>query len=159
MKTTLTILFLCILTFGSNGLSEGQGLTALEKSKIERQVDSVFLSMVKAAENVNYDIISLGVDDRYKAGFIINNSYYSEYDSMIDILKSNSLNGTKQTITFHNKKITILSEDIVLLTASGKADVDLGTGQSFNANFFWSLVYMKINNVWKVIQSHQSQGN
>jgi hypothetical protein len=112
--------------------------------------------MVKAAENVDYNTISTGVDDKYNAGFIVNNSYYSSYNSMISILNANLQNGTKQSITFQNKKITVLSDSIVLLTASGTANVELGTGQSFVTNFFWSFVYEKINNNWKVIQSHQS---
>jgi hypothetical protein len=159
MKSTLTILIICILTVGLNGQLKGQKLTNIQKSKIEKQVDSIFLDMVKAAENVDYDKISVGVDDKYNAGFIINNSYYSKYDSMIVILKVNLRNGTKQIITFQNKKITVLSESIVLLTASGNANVELNTAQSFNVNFFWSFVYQKFNNDWKVIQSHQSLAN
>ena len=159
MKTTLTILIICILTVGLNGQLKGQNLTNIQKSKIEKQVDSIFLDMVKAAENVDYDKISVGVDDKYNAGFIVNNSYYSKYDSLIGILKANLRSGTKQIITFQNKKITVLSESIVLLTASGNANVELNTGQSFNVKFFWSFVYEKFNNDWKVIQSHQSQAN
>ncbi|MBK7131625.1 MAG: nuclear transport factor 2 family protein [Bacteroidales bacterium] len=62
-------------------------------------------------------------------------------------------------MTFQSKKITVLSERIVLVTASGNANVELNTGQTFNVTFFWSFVYEKINNDWKVIQSHQSQAN
>ena len=159
MKSTLTILIIYILSVGLNGQLKGQNLTNIQKSKIEKQVDSIFLDMVKVAENVDYDKISVGVDDRYNAGFIVNNSYYSKYDSMISILKANLRSGTKQIITFQNKKITVLSESIVLLTASGNANVELSSGQSFNVNFFWSFVYEKFNNDWKVIQSHQSQAN
>jgi hypothetical protein len=159
MKITLTILMIFILNAGLNGQLKGQKLTNSQKSKIENQVDSIFLDMVKAAENVDYDKISVGVDDKYNAGFIVDNSYFSKYDSMIDILKANLRSGTKQVITIQNKKITVLSDSIVLLTASGNAKVELNTGQSFNVNFFWSLVYEKFNNDWKVIQSHQSQAN
>jgi hypothetical protein len=159
MKTAITILLITITYFGFNEQLIGQNLTSIQRSKIEKQVDSIFLSMVKAAENVDYNTISRGVDDKYTAGFIVNNSYYSNYDSMINILKANLQSGTKQSITFQNKKITVLSESIVLLTASGNANVELGTGQSFVVNFFWSFVYEKINNNWKVIQSHQSLAN
>jgi hypothetical protein len=159
MKATRTIFFICILIFGFIGESKGQELMSIQKSKIERQVDSFFLSMVKAAENLDYNTISTGVDDRHNAGFILNSSYYSKYDSMIDILKANLRSGTKQSITFQNKKITVLSESIVLLTASGNAIVELNTGQSFAVNFFWTFVFEKFNNNWKVIQSHQSQAN
>lgn len=159
MRITLTILMIFILNAGLNAQLKEQKLTDIQKSNIEKQVDSIFLDMVKAAENVDYDKISVGVDDKYNAGFIVDNSYFSKYDSMIGILKANLRSGTKQIITIQNKKITVLSENIVLLTASGNAKVVLNTGQSFSVNFFWSLVYEKFNNDWKVIQSHQSQAN
>jgi hypothetical protein len=159
MKTPLALLLTFILTPGFTAQLTGQALTGIRISEIERQVDSVFFSAVKAAENLDYDKISKGVDDRYNAGFIVNNSYYPKYSSMIDILKANLRSGTKQTITIRDKKITVLSERIVLLTASGSTSVDLNNGQSFNANFLWSFVYEKFNNNWKVIQSHQSQAN
>ena len=159
MKTTLTISLICFLAFGFNGQSKGQNLSNLLESKIEKQVDSMFRTMIKAAENMDYDKISLGVDDRYNAGFIVNASYYSKYNSMINILKTNLQSGTKQSITIQNKKITVLSDSIVLLTASGDTNVELNTGQSFSVKFLWSFVYEKINNDWKVIQSHQSRAN
>jgi hypothetical protein len=159
MKIPRTLLFACILAFGFNGHLIGQNLSGKQKSETERQVDTIFLSMVKAAENIDYDKISKGVDDRHNAGFIVNNSYYAKYSTMIDILKANLRSGTKQSINIRTKKITVLSEKIALLTASGTASVELETGQSFNVNFLWSFVYEKFDNDWKVIQSHQSQAN
>ena len=159
MKTILTISFICFLLVGFTGPSKGQNLTKLQRSKIEKQVDSIFITSVKAAENVDYDKISLGVDDRNNAGFIVNSSYFTKYDSLINNLKTNLRSATKQSISIHKKKITVLSDKIVLLTASGDAQVESGTGQSFHVKFLWSFVYEKINNDWKVIQSHQSRAN
>jgi hypothetical protein len=159
MKTTLTISLICFLTFGLNGQSKGQILSNLQKSKIEKQVDSIFNTMIKAAENVDYNKISMGVDDRYNAGFIVNGLYYTKFDSLINILKANLQSGTKQSIVIQNKKITVLSENIILLTASGDSNIKLANGQTLNVKFLWSFVYEMINNDWKVIQSHQSRAN
>lgn len=159
MKTTVTISLICFLVLGFNLQLKGQNLTNLQKSKIEKQVDSTFQRTLKAAENLDYDKISLGVDDKYNAGFIVNNAYFAKYDALITVLKSNLQTGTKQSITIQNKKITVLSDSIALLTASGDSNVELNTGQSFNVKFLWSFVYEKKNNDWKVIQSHQSKAN
>lgn len=159
MKTTIAVFLLCFFIFVFNRQSIGQNLTDLQKATIEKQVDTIFLAMIKAAENLDYDKLSIGVDDRYRAGFIINESYYTKYDSMINNLIANLRSGAKQSITIQNKKITVISDNIVLLTASGNSNVELNTGQSFNVKFLWSFVYEKINNDWKVIQSHQSQAN
>jgi hypothetical protein len=45
------------------------------------------------------------------------------------------------------------------LTASGDTNVELPTGQSFQAKFTWSFVYEKFKYDWKVIYSHQARVN
>jgi hypothetical protein len=156
MKKTLPITLICFFFLGIAEQSGAHNLSDLQISKIEKQVDSIFHSLVKAAENLDYDKISKGVIDKYQAGFIANGIYFSRYDSLANVFKSNSRNGAKQTITLQKEKISVLSESIVLLTASGDAYVELNAGQSFNVKFLWSLVFEKIDNDWKVIQSHQT---
>ena len=159
MKTTVTLALIGFLVLGFNLQLKGQNLTNQQKSEIEKQVNSTFQGMVKVAENLDYDKISTGVDDKYNAGFIVNNSYFEKYDALITVLKANLQTGTKQRITIQNKKITVLSDSIALLTASGDSNVELNSGQSFNVKFLWSFVFEKSNNDWKVIQSHQSKAN
>ena len=159
MKTTVTFALIGFLVLGFNLQLKGKNLKNQQKSKIEKQVDSTFQRMVKVAENLDYDKISKGVDDKYNAGFIVNNAYFEKYEALINVLKANLQTGTKQRITIQNKKITVLSDSIALLTASGDSNVELNTGQSFNVKFLWSFVFEKSNNDWKVIQSHQSKTN
>lgn len=159
MKKALTVSLICFLAFGCIEQSNGQNITDLQKSIIEKQIDSIFHTMIEAAENLDYDILSTGVDDRHNAGFIVNGSYYTTYDSLENTLKANMQAGTRQNITIKKEKITVLSDNVVLLAASGVSEVKLNTGQTFNGKFLWSFVYENINNTWKVIQSHQSRAN
>ena len=156
MKKTLTISLICLLSLGFIEYVNGQNLTNHQKSLIEKQVDSVFHFMIKAGENLDFDILSKGVDDKYHAGFITNGSYYTQYDSLINSLKTKSQGVTRQSITIQKEKITVLSDSIVLITAFGVAEIDVSSGNPFTVKFYWSFVYEKINNNWKVIQSHQS---
>ena len=159
MKKTLTIALASFLIFGFIQQSNGQNLTSLQKSMVEKQVDSVFHAMIKAAEKLDYDKLSTGVDDRYNAGFIVNAVYYTKYDSLANLLKANIRDVARQSIIIQKQKISVLSDKIVLLTATGKANVEINSNQSFSTNFLWSFVYQKFGNEWKVIQSHQSQAN
>jgi hypothetical protein len=156
MKKIICISLFFIVVLGFTGQLQGQNLSVQQKDLIENQVDSVFHAMIKAAENLDYDALSKGVDDRYHAGFIINGAYYFNYDSLIHTYTTQTRVVKRQNITLENKKLTVLSENIVLLTASGHTMVDLTSGNSFGAKFMWSFVYEKINNSWKVIYSHQS---
>jgi hypothetical protein len=156
MKKIISISLFCIVVLGFTGQLQGQNLSVQQKASIERQVDSVFHDMIKAAEILDYDALDNGVDDRYHAGFIINGNYYFNYDSLIRTYKTQTRVVKRQNITLENKKLTVLSENIVLLTASGNSMIELTSGNSFAAKFMWSFVYEKINNSWKVIYSHQS---
>jgi hypothetical protein len=156
MIKTLTYSVICCLYLGLSHQVKGQNISSQQKSTIEKQVDGVFHEMIKSAESVDYDKLAQGVDDSNNAGFIINNTYYAKFDSLTNVLKARSQGLSRQTITIQKEKITVLSENIVLLTAFGDARVEVNAGNEFTIKFYWSFVYEKKNNTWKVVQSHQS---
>ncbi len=156
MTKTFSFALIGFLLFGLIEYSNGQNISNQQRTKIGEQVDSLFHSSIKAAERLNYDQLSMGVDDKYHAGFISNGTYYAQYDSLVNIAKARSQGVAKQSITILKKKITVLSESIVLLTAYGDTNVELSDGNTFTSKFFWSFVYAKTGNDWKVVQSHQS---
>jgi hypothetical protein len=156
MTKTLAFSFICLLLLGFIEQSNGQNVSNKKKLIIEQQVASIFHEMIKAAEILDYDKLYQGVDDRYHAGFIVNNTYFERYDSLHNIMKTKPRGVSRQSVVIQKEKITVLSEKIVLLTACGDAKVDVTSGNSFTVKFFWSFVYEKINKDWKVVYSHQS---
>jgi len=156
MTKIITFVLICHLIIGFIEPLTVQNISNLQKKRIEQQIDSVFHDNIKAAEHLDYDLLSKGVDDKYKAGFITNGTYFAQYDSLINIAKARSQGVAKQTIKLQKEKITVLSERIALLTAYGDTNVELSDGNTFTAKFFWTFVYEKAGNNWKVIQSHQS---
>ncbi len=156
MKKLIIISISLILSIGFIEQSEGQTLSKRQTELIKNQVDSLFQKMLVFAEKLDFDELSSGVDDTHGAGFITNGKYYYEYSSLIDDVKLNAQGLSRQDISINEKKITVLSKDIVLMTASGVAKANLNDGRELAANFHWSFVYEKIDNKWKVVYSHQS---
>lgn len=155
MKTQ-TLLFCCLFATGFIVKSNAQkGSTPMEK-QIEFQVDSAFHAMVKAAETLDAQVLTQGVDDWHHAGFITNGSYYSSFDSLMISFGNRSRGIVRQNISIQKEKISVLSQNLALLTACGSTKADASNGNSFTMQFLWTFVYEKINNQWKVIQSHQS---
>ena len=152
MNKLIVISIFSLLAFGL----EGQTISKKQTELIKNQVDSVFQKMVVYAEKLDFEKLSLGVDDTYNTGCISNNKYYSRYASLIEDTKLTALGISKQDISIKEKKITVLSEKIVILTATGTAKSYIDDGREILINFHWSFVYEKIDNNWKVIQSHQS---
>ena len=133
-----------------------QNISSLQKTLFERQIDSVFHCMINAADKLEYDKLAQGVNDKYNAGFILNSLYFDSFDSLINFVKTRSQGVRSQNIKVQKEKITLLSENIALLTAFGDSKTEVSSGEPFTVQFFWTFVYQKINNEWKVVQSHQS---
>lgn len=156
MRKMKTFLLICLFFIGISLVSSGQNISISQRLKIEREIDSVFHSFVTSAENFDIEKLTRAVDDKYNAGFITNGIYYSNFNTLMDNFKINSQGLRNQTITIQKEKISLLAENIVILTATGVTEVKLEDGNSFSAMFFWSFIFERINNNWKVIQSHQS---
>ena len=147
------MLVLIVITSGSLLNAQQAGLNI---SGTEHEIDSIFCVMIKAAESLDANKLASGVDDRHHTGFISNNIYYSDFKNLVETFKYNSQGIESQQINIDKKKITVLPENVVILTATGKSSVKTIDGSTFNAPFFWSFVFEKIEGEWKVIHSHQS---
>jgi hypothetical protein len=156
MTKPIFISIIFLLSFGFINQSEGQTLSASQSGLIQSQVDSIFLKMVDLAENLEFNKLSSGVNDIHAAGFISNGKYYASYSALIDDVKSFAQGINKQNISIKEKRITVLSDKIVLLTASGTSKAIINDGRELSVDFHWSFIYEKIDNSWKVIYSHQS---
>ena len=156
MKKVIIILISFLLSFAFTIHLEAQSLTEQQAKLLKNEVDAIFQEMLISAEKLDYDKLSTGVDDKHRAGFITNGKYYSQYSLLIDEMKLNAQGVGQQDISIKEKKITVLSDKIVLMTVSGVSMADLPDGREITVNFHWSIVFEKIKNSWKVIHSHQS---
>lgn len=155
----LRALLLVAIVFPLTGMiceSKGQNLSKKKAELITSQVDSAFQRMLVYAEDLNFDALSLGVDDTPEAGFISGGRYYSTYASLVKRMESQAQGIARQQISIGEKKITALADAIVLLTATGQATAFASDGRQIKANFDWSFIYQQVGNDWKVIYSHQS---
>jgi hypothetical protein len=156
MKKLTVISIFFLLSFGFILQAEGQTLSNRQTEQIKNQVDSMFQKMLVFAERLDFNELSSGVSDTHEAGFIANDKYYARYSSLIEDVKTNAQGLSRQDISIKEKKITVLSDKIVLLTASGVAKAYLDDGREIVADFHWSFVFEKMDKDWKVIFSHQS---
>ncbi len=156
MNKLIIISIYFLLSFGFITRLEGQTLPKNQSEIIKNQVDSVFSEMVSSAEKLDIKGLNSGVNDAHTAGFISNGKYYTSYAALAEETESLVRGISKQNISFKDKMITVLSDNIVLVTTSGVSRAYLDDGRELVVNFQWSFLYEKIDNNWKVIHSHQS---
>ncbi|RPH32588.1 MAG: hypothetical protein EHM93_08920 [Bacteroidales bacterium] len=124
--------------------------------KITFEIDSLFIKSIKAAETVDAFNISANVNDSLKTGFVDNGIYFDSFSTLLEGFKQGIKGIDSQKLDIANKKITILSDNSALLTASGNSTLSLSDGRIINGEFSWTFVYLKIRGAWKIIHSHMS---
>ena len=156
MKKLTAISFLCILMFLVLNTVHAQKLSDKQRIKIENELETVFEEALKTGENLDADKLIISVDDKYKAGHLVNGVYYSSFDSLMIVFKTGTKNLERQEYDIHKKKITVLAKNLAIISASGNSTIYFYSGGSFNAAFVWTFVYEKTGDEWKVIHSHRS---
>jgi len=89
-------------------------------------------------------------------GFIQAGAFYPTFDALADALLPSVRLLANQQITIGEKRITVLADDIVLLTAHGRYVATTKPGPVIAGDFAWTFVYARIEGRWKVVHSHQS---
>lgn len=145
-----------LLTFGVYEFSCSQDLSSALINKIEKEITLIFDKSIKAGEELNITKISENINDSLKTGFIDNGFYFKSFEELMVGFKSGIRGLEYQKMNIDTKKITVLSENNVLLTAHGNYSAKVVDGRILTGKFAWSFVYSKINGKWKVIHSHMS---
>jgi hypothetical protein len=156
MKNLSYAVLLGIIFLGCIPIVNGQTVSGYSNPGIEKEIDAVFMAAIQAAESFDATKLISCVDDRYQAGFISNGVYFTRFDSLANTLNARTPGSVKQHITIQKKKISVIADNIALVSASGVSQIEANGGNPFEVNFCWTFVYQKFNNEWKVIQSHQS---
>ena len=133
-----------------------QKLTSSQKEKITSEINALFDRNIKAAENLDSKGLSDCVNDTLKAGFINNGNFITSFDEVMKGYKEGIKGVESLKYSISNKKITVLADNVALLTASGKYSMVLEGGRTLTGGFAWTLVYSKIDDNWKIIHTNMS---
>ncbi len=154
LTTKLSIIAIAFLAISINVSS--QELTGSQKAKITAEITTLFEKSIKAGERLDISGITENVSDTLSAGFIDNGLYYQSFAVLMKGFREGIRGLKSQKMEVLDKKITVLSDNAVLLTASGNYSADIEDGRVITGKFAWSFVYSRINSNWKVIHTHMS---
>jgi len=156
MEKIVKRLFVLAISLSVSVVVYSQNLTDNDIESIKKEVNVLFENSVHFGEIVDIDGFSDSVNDTFNAGFIENGYYYKTFDELMVGYKERVQGLLSQDIQVIEKRITVLSANTVLLTAAGDYSANIDDGRILTGKFFWTFVYSKINDEWKVIHSHMS---
>ncbi|MDR2917328.1 MAG: nuclear transport factor 2 family protein [Tannerella sp.] len=154
MKTLCYLFSILIASFCINLNGYSQELTTQQKEIITSEITAVFEKSIQAAENFDAKMLADNVDDSRQAGFIINGHFFRSFNQVMDDFNEKIKGAKSQKMIVVNKKITVLTDNAALVTASGDYSMELEDGRTLTGKFAWTLVYSKVNGIWKIIHSH-----
>ena len=133
-----------------------QELTKNQKEKIASEIVADFEKNIKASESFDAKGLTDCVDDTLKAGFMNNGIFLNSFDEVMRNYDE-GIRGVKSLkYSISNKRITVLADNVALLTASGNVSLVLEDGRIITGGFAWTFVYTKVNKNWKIIHTHMS---
>lgn len=144
------------LILGIQGLTFSQEMWDVTVKNIENDISEIFEKSIKAGEELDVKGITENINDSKNAGFIDNGTYFKSFEDLMVPFKSGIVGLESQKMNIEKKKITVLSENNVLLTAHGNFSAKVTDGRILRGKFAWTFVYSKLNGKWKVIHSHMS---
>jgi hypothetical protein len=166
MKIFLSAVLLLSLTLFAKSIlaqslnySNYLNVTDQNEDQIITEINNLFEKSKVAGENLDISGIMENVNDSLKAGFIDNGNYFNSFNILMKGFKKGIKGLISQKMDIVEKKITVLSEKLVLLTASGNYATKVEDGRILKGKFAWSFVYSKIRDKWKIIHTHMSNPN
>jgi hypothetical protein len=154
MKTKIFLLGLFFICFSC--VKNNDSISDAQKEQIKTEVKEVLNSILKGAEEANFDMIKGHWLDSSDFMFLYNGSLL-DYKQTSELAKEMFGAVTNQEITLNDEKYLVIDNSTVLYTAITKCVVNFRDGSSMVQDP-WAMQYLfkKINDEWKVLSANES---
>lgn len=133
-----------------------QSAVSRPKAEIRKEIDELFEKCIMAFEKLDVGFMENVINDKSQSGFIFNGKYYASSGMFLAAYRSEIKGIKAQQMKIQDKKITVLEDNSVLLTADGELTSTKQSGEINKGKFAWTIIYEKIDNEWKVIHANVS---
>jgi ketosteroid isomerase-like protein len=130
-----------------------------DQDAIKQAVLKANAAMTRAANALDADAFFSYILDTDQCSIIQDGLLFPSRARALEVVKAGFERVEKMERLFDQPRVTVLSADTALLTASGRSAVSLPGGQQFDSPFAVSLVYVLRDGQWKLLHGHYSSPN
>ncbi|OGU62851.1 MAG: hypothetical protein A2V66_07370 [Ignavibacteria bacterium RBG_13_36_8] len=156
MHSITKLILLTIIISFTACKSPTHEMTEEEKDTVKEAVLTIHNNTVEMAKQADLEKTFEAACNEYGAGYINNGVMYNDIESMKAFIKPSFDKIEKQEISFDDVRVSVVAQNAALLTAHGNFIATLKDGSQFGFPFAWTFVYVKLNDQWRVIHTHQS---
>ncbi len=153
-KSVIMVLILtctCIVT-----ALQGDSRSGLDKAGIEEAVLEVNARMTQAGNSLDADKFFTYILDSDKGLIIQDGTLFRTRQEAYNVVKNGFEGLSKAERTYDQTYVTVVSQDVAVLTGTGQTTATLKDGQTVTAPFAVSLVFVLKDGQWKLLQGHYS---
>ena len=154
MKTRLIILFLLIVCFSCG--TNNKPVSDAQKEKIKGEVKEVVNTIIKGAEEANFEMATEPWIDSPDFVYMSNGSTFT-YKEFADVMKPIADSFLNQKCTIVDEKFAVLNNSTVVYSANTKWLVNYKDGHSVLQDpWAMQFIFKKIDSRWRVVYCTES---
>ena len=155
MKKTFILTFVLFLAlFG--GCQQQGTLTEGQKVAIKKEVNDQFTQMVSAACQLDASMWSENFSKDEFVSVILGTDYFDTRSDFIELMTTYFSMRDQQHIDSLQVQITVLSQNLVLVTSVLDIEMLLKDGTGFKFKDAFTSLWKKEQNSWKIVHAHES---
>ncbi len=149
------LLIVCVLLFGVS-CKQSAELTEEQKTAIQAEVENQFDSCNAAAVDLNIDAFSEYYSEDEFISVYCWDETYTSLNTWIDSVAHAWSRLESRSAQFLEKKVTLLSPDLGLVTSVLDVDNLTKSGEKIKVKVLITLIWKKEQTGWKIIHYHES---
>lgn len=134
----------------------GSTMTDAQRATIEEAVAKAHAETVRYAEQLDVDKAISTMLENDKGAFTRDGELIMTRQEVVDVYTQIYAGLQSQDIHIGRQNVIALSPDIALLVGEGKSASTTKDGRTFSARWAETVVYVRVDDEWKVFHAHQS---
>ena len=151
----VVVLVFATLVMALQGSSDSAG----DKGAIEKAVLEANARMTQAGNSLDVDKFFAFILDSDKGLIIQDGVLFKTRQDAYEAVKQGFQGISKLDRAYDQTYVTVLSQDVALLTGTGKTTATLSDDRTFTGPFAASMIFVHKEGQWKLLQGHYSTPN
>ncbi|MCX6179365.1 MAG: nuclear transport factor 2 family protein [Chlorobiales bacterium] len=133
-----------------------QTVSETEKEVIKKEVKEQFNHLITAINQLDGSAWSEYYSKNEFVSAIAGTDFYAERSAWVGIITNYFSTRERQHVEPVEVRVTALSRNLALMTSEEKSEMELKNGPNMKSKHFFTMLWKKEQDGWKIVHSHES---
>lgn len=133
-----------------------KAFTEVDQETVKKEIQDQFNSCLQQINQLNAGAWSEYYSRDEFVSAIVGTDYYATRSAWVDLINNYFSMRERQHVELLEIQITALAPDLAIMTSQEKMELWLKNGENFKAKHFFTMIWKKEQDGWKILHSHES---